>query len=85
VSLCMAGGLDEQGNSFFNRPDLFTPAQWESAKALINVLKRMYPYAQILGHRDLSPDRNHDGKITPDEFLKTCPGFDACVVFNSEY
>jgi len=85
VSLCMAGGLDEQGNSFINRPDLFTTAQWESAKALINVLKRMYPYAQVLGHRDLSPDKNHDGKITPDEYLKTCPGFDASAVFNSEY
>lgn len=77
VSLCMAGGLDEQGNSFTNRPGLFTPAQWASAEALIKVLRLMYPHAQVLGHRDLSPDTNHDGKITPNEWLKTCPGFSA--------
>jgi N-acetylmuramoyl-L-alanine amidase len=77
VSLCMAGGLDEQGNSFNNRPDLFTPLQWESAKLLVAVLKRMYPFAAVLGHRDLSPDGNNDGKIVPQEWLKTCPGFDA--------
>ena len=31
----------------------------------------------VVGHRDLSPDNNQDGKITPNEWLKTCPGFDA--------
>ncbi len=77
VSVCMVGGLDEAGASFANRPDLFTPAQWASAKLLVAVLRRMYPFAAILGHRDLSPDLNHDGKIQPGEWLKTCPGFDA--------
>ncbi len=28
------------------------------------------------GHRDLSPDRDGDGRIEPDEWVKTCPGFD---------
>lgn len=77
VSFCMAGGLDEDGNSFLNRPDLFTSLQWDSAKRLMAVLRRMYPAAQIVGHRDLSPDLNNDGKITPNEYLKTCPGFSA--------
>ena len=77
VSVCMAGGLDDEGKPFTNRPDLFTHAQWESAKALIAVLRRMYPHAQVLGHRDLSPDRNHDNKITQEEWIKTCPGFSA--------
>lgn len=77
VAICMVGGLDEAGQSFNNRPDLFTAAQWASAKALTAVLRRMYPFAAVLGHRDLSPDRNHDGKIQPAEWLKTCPGFDA--------
>ena len=85
VSLCMAGGLDDEGKSFNNRPDLFTYAQWESAKALIAVLKRMYPHAQVLGHRDLSPDLNHDDKITSDEWLKTCPGFDAASLLGGYY
>lgn len=31
---------------------------------------------RICGHRDLSPDRDGDGKIDQSEWLKTCPGFD---------
>lgn len=31
---------------------------------------------KIVGHRDLSPDKNGDGKITSVDWLKTCPGFD---------
>jgi N-acetylmuramoyl-L-alanine amidase len=45
-----------------------TPAQTINAFAQMNV--------RIVGHRDLSPDLNGDGKITPNEWLKTCPGFD---------
>lgn len=30
----------------------------------------------VCGHRDLSPDKNGDGRIEPFEWLKTCPGFD---------
>lgn len=31
---------------------------------------------RVVGHRDLSPDRNGDGKVTRAEWTKTCPGFD---------
>lgn len=31
---------------------------------------------EIKGHRDLSPDLNHDGVIDAHEWLKICPGFD---------
>lgn len=31
---------------------------------------------QILGHRDLSPDRDGDGIIEPHEWTKLCPSFD---------
>ena len=31
----------------------------------------------ICGHRDLSPDLNHDGKIEPSEWVKACPCFNA--------
>jgi N-acetylmuramoyl-L-alanine amidase len=77
VAICMAGGLDDNGVGVADRPDLFTGAQWASARALIVVLKRMYPFAVVTGHRDLSPDLNADGKIEPQEWLKTCPGFNA--------
>lgn len=33
----------------------------------------------VTGHRDVSPDANHDGTIKPNEWLKTCPGFDVAV------
>jgi N-acetylmuramoyl-L-alanine amidase len=79
VGICMVGGLDEQGNSFASRPDLFTPRQWESAELVAKLLHRAYPGAQIVGHRDLSPDTNKNGVIEPREWLKTCPGFNAGV------
>lgn len=31
---------------------------------------------RICGHRDLSPDKDGDGRVEPHEWLKTCPGFD---------
>ena len=33
----------------------------------------------VCGHRDVSPDINHDGTIKPNEWLKTCPGFDVAA------
>ena len=33
----------------------------------------------VCGHRDLSPDLNGDGKITSNEFVKICPGFDVAT------
>lgn len=54
----------------------FTAAQWAALRALIGQLRGSYPQARVLGHRDFSPDRNHDGRITRDEWLKTCPGFE---------
>ncbi|WP_218565127.1 MULTISPECIES: hypothetical protein [unclassified Pseudomonas] len=41
--------------------------------------EHQYPAARILGHRDLSPDLNNDGKITPIEFIKACPSFDVAT------
>jgi N-acetyl-anhydromuramyl-L-alanine amidase AmpD len=56
--------------------DQFTPAQWSALKTLISNLKGNYPAARVMGHRDFSPDKNGDGKITPNEFIKLCPCFD---------
>ena len=41
------------------------------------LLLKLAPQATILGHRDLSPDSNGDGRITPNEWIKQCPCFDA--------
>jgi N-acetylmuramoyl-L-alanine amidase len=42
---------------------------------LVSLLEK-YPNATILGHRDLSPDKNGDGVIERSEWVKHCPSFD---------
>lgn len=81
VAVCMVGGLDHNGHEFANAPQAFTPQQWDTARVLVAFLRKLYPEAKILGHRDLSPDTNKDGKIEPREWLKSCPGFDAAAQF----
>lgn len=82
VGVCMAGGLYEDGRSVVD--DLtgaYTPAQIAATRLLLRVVRNIYPNAVIVGHRDLSPDRDGDGKIEQHEWLKTCPGFDAAREF----
>lgn len=55
--------------------DRFTLAQWDALRGIVDTLRQQFPTARILGHRDLSPDLNGDGVITPNEWTKTCPGF----------
>jgi N-acetylmuramoyl-L-alanine amidase len=73
LGICMVGGV---------KPDLkaecnFTEAQFDALRRLLTVLSTKYSTAQVCGHRDLSPDRNGDGKVTPGEWVKECPTFDA--------
>lgn len=56
--------------------DAFTPAQWANLAKLLEGLQKSFPNARIVGHRDLSPDRDRDGVVEPGEWLKICPGFD---------
>jgi N-acetyl-anhydromuramyl-L-alanine amidase AmpD len=72
VGVCLVGGLNGNGRAVNN----FTQEQMESLVSTVQYLKGLYPSAEVLGHRDLSPDKNNDGKITPDEWLKACPCFD---------
>ena len=72
VGICYVGGLDKFGKS----KDTRTDEQKKSLIKLIGELKERYPRASLLGHRDLSPDINGDGKIDKWEWLKDCPCFD---------
>lgn len=56
--------------------DKFTLAQWHSLNELARALHMQHPRAGFTGHRNLSPDKNGDGHITPNEWTKICPGFD---------
>lgn len=73
LGVCYIGGLDENGKP----KDTRTEAQKQTLIDLLTILRGEYPDAIIQGHRDFSPDVNGDGIITPDEFIKDCPCFDA--------
>jgi len=67
----MVGGVDADGKPENN----FTAEQWESAALAYRFLSRVYPSAEHVGHRDLSPDLDGDGRIEAHEFMKGCPCF----------
>ncbi len=77
IGICYVGGLDKNGKP----ADTRTPEQKLSLYNLVYKLMDKYPIVDVLGHRDASPDRNKDGKITPNEWIKQCPCFDVRAEF----
>ena len=73
IHVCYIGGVDAKGKPIDNR----TEAQKRALLTRLVALKKMFPNAQIVGHRDLSPDRNKNGVIEVREWVKSCPCFDA--------
>ena len=71
VGICMVGGVDEDGKAENN----FTEEQWKAAKHVFEFFTLLYPDAEHVGHRDLSPDRDRDGRVQRHEFVKDCPCF----------
>lgn len=66
------GGVDAR-----NRPkDTRTPEQKATMVRLTEEAARKYKLRAVVGHRDLSPDRDHDGVVEPWEWVKSCPCFD---------
>ncbi len=72
VGIAYEGGLDANEDP----KDTRTERQRDSLQLLVSSLRRDYPEAKVVGHRDLSPDLNGDGKITTQEWQKMCPCFD---------
>lgn len=85
VGVCLVGGLLADGKpADVLNPlafDAFTVPQMTAAHTAIAFLRRVYPHAKVVGHRDLSPDMDKDGTVEKSEWLKTCPGFDAAKEF----
>ena len=73
INVAYIGGINEKGKPTDNR----TTEQKTALRTLLKLLHGKYPAAIIQGHRDFSPDLNHDGRITPGEYIKACPCFDA--------
>lgn len=77
IGVCYEGGISPEGKP----SDTRTRQQKRALRALLIDLKSLYPWAQIVGHRDLSPDRDGNGRIERWEWLKACPSFDAQVEY----
>lgn len=68
-----AGGVAKDGKT---PQDTRTPAQRSAMAEYVQDFHRRHPDVKIIGHRDLSPDRNGNGKVEPKEWTKACPSFE---------
>jgi N-acetylmuramoyl-L-alanine amidase len=75
IHVCYKGGFDAI--------DTRTQAQKIALTVVLTAYKKKYKNAIILGHRDLSPDLNKDGKITSNEWVKICPCFSATTEYKN--
>ena len=67
-----AGGLDKNGKP----KDTRTDAQKKAMADYVIAFHKKHPTVKIIGHRDLSPDKNGNGIIEPHEWIKACPCFE---------
>lgn len=81
IHVAWVGGITHKTNSEIASCDNRTPEQMVALFDLLTKLKLKYKSAMILGHRDISPDLNHNGVIDPWERIKECPCFDAMVEY----
>ena len=72
LGICLAGGLDENGKP----ADTYSGSQKAALVMVLRSLKVLCPQAEILGHRDLSPDTDGNGQVDEWEWVKACPCFD---------
>ena len=77
IGICLIGGLDKDGNP----KNTFTDAQMLALHTLVAELEIQYNIIDVLGHRDASPDKNGDGVISKNEWIKMCPCFDVRAQF----
>lgn len=73
INIAYVGGIDLKGHGVDNRTD----KQKETLRAIVTRLKKQFPNAMVLGHRDISPDINKNGNVDPWERIKECPCFNA--------
>lgn len=81
IHVAWVGGIKYNDNRKIMSYDNRTPNQKQALFDLLTKLKLRYRNAQIMGHRDISPDLNHNGVIDPWERIKDCPCFDAMIEY----
>ncbi|MBQ9190060.1 MAG: N-acetylmuramoyl-L-alanine amidase [Bacteroidaceae bacterium] len=77
IHVAYVGGIDAEGKAVDNRTNM----QRHRLIMILKILHKRYPTARILGHRDISPDKNHNGKVDRWERIKECPCFDAITEY----
>jgi hypothetical protein len=79
IGIAYVGGLENKPLPYnkLKAKDTRTDQQKAALLSLLLELRKLYPNARISGHRDFSPDKNGDGIISPCEWIKACPSFDA--------
>lgn len=79
IHISYIGGVSTKETHPLNAPgtpvDNRTPEQKAAMKVLVRKYRQMFPKAIIQGHRDFSPDKNRNGIIEPNEWIKACPSF----------
>ena len=80
IGICYEGGLDSRGMP----KDTRTCHQKHSLRVLVRTLLLDYPLSRVCGHRDLSPDLNHNGEVEPEEWVKQCPCFEGSEVMDKD-
>lgn len=81
INVAWLGGIKRGENRKLIPVDNRTEQQKTALRSLLKKLHSKYPKAIIQGHRDFSPDLNHDGRITPNEWMKSCPNFEAKIEY----
>lgn len=72
IGICLIGGISQKtGKAEMN----YTEAQLQALFMLVQSMRDAYPNARVVGHRDLSPDKDGDGVVEEHEWLKACPCF----------
>ena len=85
IGIAYVGGVENKVGVPYAKQkpkDTRTLAQKAGLLSLLVDLRKLYPNAAIIGHRDTSPDLNGNGTVEPFEFIKACPCFDAKAVYS---
>lgn len=81
INVAWVGGIKYNDNKKIMSFDNRTTEQKVALFDLLVKLKLKYRDAIVMGHRDISPDLNHNGVVDPWERIKECPCFDAMVEY----
>lgn len=81
IHVAWVGGIKYDVNKKLIPVDNRTIEQKIALYDILTKLKLKYRNAIIMGHRDISPDLNHNGVVDPWERIKECPCFDCMMEY----